>query len=331
MHIVCTNLAGTMASINQLPSGKWRAQVRKSGHKPQSKTFATKSAALRWAKNLEARIELGQVSEFGESFTIESLLNKYARTITPRKKSERAELSRINGLIAALGHIDVRNLSAEEVIDYVDERLETVTSDTIRKDLGTLSHAIDTGMALWRLHMPSNPVATAKRILSVTQTLKPGHARDRRLADDEEGCLLDSNAAHVVGFALETAMRRGEIAAIKPEHRRSPDTLYIPDTKTGVARTIALTPRAAEILDLVGGSFGLKADSITQLFKRACEFYKIEDLRFHDLRHEATSRLFERGLAIQEVASITGHADWKSLKRYTHVKPSDVARKLQDT
>jgi integrase len=56
-------------------------------------------------------------------------------------------------------------------------------------------------------------------------------------------------------------------------------------------------------------------------FRRACQDLGIEDLHFHDLRHEGTSRLFEAGFEIQQVALVTGHKDWKMLRRYTHLKP----------
>lgn len=323
-----------MASINQLASGKWRVQIRVKGHKPQTRSFPSKSAAQLWARNTEAKIHLGQVSDFGESFNVESLLNTYADKITPRKKSRRQELSRIRVMIGLLGHIDVRQLTPSDVIDYVDERLESVVSDTVVKELNTLSHAIVTGMALWGLVMQSNPVVTARSILSVTQSLTPGQRRDRRLRNDEEAELLDSEHGDLFAFALETAMRRGEIAVAKPEHR-SADVLAIPDTKTGKARTIPLSARAIAILDKLeegGGTyFGMRPDSISQAFIRACAHYGIEGLRFHDLRHEATSRLFERGWSIEEVSVMTGHADWRSLKRYTHLNPSDLAKKLQDT
>ena len=61
---------------------------------------------------------------------------------------------------------------------------------------------------------------------------------------------------------------------------------------------------------------------------RAIRRAVIENLRFHDLRHEATTRLFEKGLNIMEVASITGHKDLRMLRRYTHLKAEDLARKL---
>jgi integrase len=95
---------------------------------------------------------------------------------------------------------------------------------------------------------------------------------------------------------------------------------------------VPLSIRAVEILKGVqspreGRVFPIGADAVTRAFDRACRKAGIEDLRFHDQRHEATSRLFEKGLNVMEVASVTGHKTLQMLKRYTHLRPEDIARK----
>jgi integrase len=111
-------------------------------------------------------------------------------------------------------------------------------------------------------------------------------------------------------------------------------TWHIPHTKNGTPRTVPLSSRAVETLQelprrIDGGVWALqRADGITQAFDRIRQQAGINGLNFHDLRHEATSRLFEKGLNIMEVASITGHKDLKMLKRYTHLRAEDLATKL---
>ena len=78
----------------------------------------------------------------------------------------------------------------------------------------------------------------------------------------------------------------------------------------------------------MAGVFGIRADRVSQAFERACKRAGIDGLRFHDLRHEATSRLFEHGLNPMEVATITGHKDLRMLRRYTQLRAEDLARKL---
>lgn len=133
-------------------------------------------------------------------------------------------------------------------------------------------------------------------------------------------------------------MRRGEIAAMDWKQvdlgRRS---LSIPVTKNGSSRTIPLSTTATEILKdqlrgdekpSEGSVWQWTPDYITKEFIRLCQQQGFRDLRFHDLRHEATSRLFERGLSLMEVASITGHKSLQMLNRYTHLSNEHLLAKL---
>jgi integrase len=163
--------------------------------------------------------------------------------------------------------------------------------------------------------------------------------RERRLALGEierlVTALKDSPAGKAaVLLALESGMRRGELANLRWEHvdlRQS--ILHIPQTKTGYPRTIPLSTCAVSVLkglprQLAGSVLNMKQDSITQAFVRACARANLIDLRFHDLRHEATSRLFEKGLNTMQVATVTGHRTLEMLKRYTHLRASDLVAKL---
>jgi integrase len=139
----------------------------------------------------------------------------------------------------------------------------------------------------------------------------------------------------VVRLALETAMRQGELVALRWENvdltRR---IAHLPDTKNGEARTVPLSSTSVEVLRalprrLHGQVFpGLTTEAVKRAFARATRRAGIEDLHFHDLRHEATTRFFELGLNIMEVATITGHKDLRMLRRYTHLKAEDLAKKL---
>ena len=122
-------------------------------------------------------------------------------------------------------------------------------------------------------------------------------------------------------------MRRGEILNIKKEHIRD-DTLLIPITKNGHQRIIPLTKRAKYILHKSKLPFSMSANAVRLAWERLKNKANIKDLHFHDLRHEAISRLFEKGLSIPEVALISGHRDVRMLFRYTHLKAEDVLIKL---
>lgn len=325
-----------MATIRKAPGG-WRAEVRLKGAPKQSKTLRTKAAVTDWARKTEDDIRQGIYIDrsAAEKMTVAKLLKTYQRDITRRKKSASKENSRIGILTTKLGAWSLAALTPERVIEYVDGR--KVAPDTVRKELQTLGHAIDTAMAMWNVSLPANPVTTAKRILRVTRALEAGQHRDRRVSDEELGAItarLRPVPAAAVVFMVETAVRRGELCRIRREHTKD-KILSLPGaiTKTGKPRRIPLSQRAQGVLESLparidGLAFGLKPDSLTQAFSRASRAAGIHDLRIHDLRHEATSRLFERGLSVEEVASITGHSDWRSLKRYTHPDAVKIAAKL---
>jgi len=150
----------------------------------------------------------------------------------------------------------------------------------------------------------------------------------------------------VVSFAVETAMRRSEIASISvKDFDAEKGIVFLADTKNNTSRTVFLTKKAQAILTEVTegkgrneSAFAMVSDNIGKAFIKLCRRAKslsnpdkneaIEDLHFHDLRHEATSRLFEKGLSTEEVMSITGHKTYQMLKRYTHLRNTDLHTKL---
>ena len=124
--------------------------------------------------------------------------------------------------------------------------------------------------------------------------------------------------AAIVTIAVETAMRRSEIAKIQSEDLLPSGIIRIREGKNGRSRVIPIGPIALEnIQNLLSGPTP-KADSISQAFFRACARVGNSGLHFHDLRHEAISRMFERGLTVPEVAAISGHLDFRMLARYSH-------------
>jgi integrase len=327
-----------VASIRKR-DGRWRVQVRKRGHKPQFASFGQKHEALAWARQLESEMERGVfVSRVeAERTTIKELLDRYEVEVTPGKASARREKQRLGQLRHAFGHRFIGQLRAQEVAAYRDQRLaKGLAGATVTKELATLAHAVDTGRREWGIHLPENPVKLVKRPRTA-----PG--RDRRLGTGEEGRLLAACEASrspalpvLVRLAIETAMRLGELLALEWKHvdlqRR---VAFLPHTKNGQSRSVPLSPAAVDLLaswprSLAGRVFPqwTRADSVENVWRRAVARAGLEDLRFHDLRHEATSRLFERGLNPMQVAAITGHKTLQMLKRYTHLRAENLATLL---
>ena len=205
------------------------------------------------------------------------------------------------------------------------------------KDLGLLSAVINTGMTKWGLEnvLGSKPVS----LISKPRAPRP---RDRRLEAGELERLLAAGASPnpwfrvVVLFAIETGTRRGETLSLTWENvHLGKRYVHLPDTKNGDSRDVPLSPQALELLrDLPKDIredqvvFPLHFEALKSSLRRACSKACISDIRFHDLRHEATSRFFEKGLNVMDVSAITGHKDLRILQRYTHLWVEDPARKL---
>ena len=321
------------------PGGKrvWQAHIRRRGYSAQVKTFDTKAEAEAWAVTIESEIARGVfVSRTeAESTTMREALDRYQREIVPGKKNADREGRRVKGLQArTLARRSMASIQGKDIAAFMQQRqAEGAGPNTVRLDLALLSHLFNVARTEWGMASLANPVEMVRK-----PRLPAG--RDRRLVDDELPRLLA--AAHAYGgeigplitWAIETAMRRGEIAAMRWDHLdRKARVLLIPETKTGTPRRVPLSTAALGVLDglprrLDGKVWGMRPDSISQAFERVCKAAGIEGLTFHDLRHEATSRLFEKGLGLMEVASITGHKTMQMLKRYTHLRAEDLVGRL---
>ena len=217
---------------------------------------------------------------------------------------------------------------------YRDERIKSGSSaNTVRLDLAVISHLFEIARKEWGMEGLHNPVKSIRMP-------SPPPGRDRRLQPGEQEKLLESSSAemnHVIRFALETAMRRGELAGMTWEmvdlRKR---TVTIPETKNGQKRIVPLSSVAVAILSerlntrrIDGKVWNIGLDAISQDFAKACQKAGISGLHFHDLRHEATSRLFEKGFDTMEVKTITGHKTLQMLARYTHLRAEDLAERLK--
>lgn len=347
-----------MASIYRR-KGFWRAQICRRGIRI-SHTFDTKADAETWAAKVESEIGRGVFVDHSEAerTTLADALDRYEREVLPQKKSQRSVKSQIKRLKDDLGHLKLAAVTSSVLAKHRDERLGQVNTQTARHDLSLLSRVFNVAVKEWGIPLPhGNPVSQLRM-----PKLPP--ARDRRFAGEEEKKLLE--AAHqyegsrktagpisaIIRFALETAMRRGEIVAMRWDHvNLKTRVLLVPDSKTGEPRRVPLSSVAVKTLQalprrLDNQIWGISADAVTKAFDRICvrarrayeeACTKTKDapdsnflmgIRFHDLRHEATTRLFEKGFNVMEVAAITGHKTLQMLKRYTHLRAEDLAKKL---
>ena len=326
------------------PGGRrvWQAHIRRRGYPAQVRTFDTKAEAEAWAAGIEYEIARGVfVSRAeAESTSLAEALGRYLREITPTKKPSTQSRETIRARVIAeipLARRSLASIKGSDIATFIQERqAEGLGANAIRLDLALLSHVFTVAGSAWGMESLGNPV---KRIRGQRPKLPGG--RTRRLVDDEHQRLVEAASKDqggmigpLITWAIETAMRRGEIAAMRWDHLdRKARVLLIPETKTGTPRRVPLSTAALAVLDglpkrLDGRVWGMRPDSISQAFERVCKVAGIEGLTFHDLRHEATSRLFEKGLNPMQVAAITGHKTLQMLKRYTHLRAEDLVEML---
>ena len=326
-----------MASIRKFKT-KWQAQVRRTGYPTQTRSFERKQDAIAWARRLEASIDQGRAGIPARSqtdVTLGDLLERYRTTITPAKKGSFQEDHRLVRMgRAPIARHRLTHLTSSVAADHRDQRLKLVVPGTVARELSILRHVIEIARSEWGIVMNSNPFADIAMP-------KPSAARTRRLRNGEEASLMRACAkarnplmAPLVRLAIETGMRRSEILRIRAEHvNLLGRTLFIPESKNGEARTVPLNRQA--LLALHGRIssanerlFPLSGNAVRLAWERTNRRAGIDDLRFHDLRHEAISRFFELGLNLPEVALISGHRSPAMLMLYTHVVAEKVASKI---
>jgi len=332
-----------MATIRKRGELQWQAIVKRKGVGFTSKTFLTKKDAEDWAKIKESEMIRGHFinNRDAEKTTLGELIERYRADVLPTKRGNGFSPA-LNALDAAFGRLALSAITSKRVAGYRDKRLKERSPDTARKEINLLSKLIDLAGKEWGITIPINPCKMVSRPAA-------GKARDRRLEGDELKRLLSASKPHmasIIEFGVETAARLGELLSVKwadvDLKRRVMVIRGIDDrgTKNDDAyRAVPLSSRAVETLrnlktmprSIDGRVFywWKASDSFNKSWRRVCKRAGVEGLRFHDLRHEATSRLFEKGVFdSMEVASITGHKTLAMLKRYTHLRAEDLAKKM---
>jgi integrase len=355
-----------MATIVKTPSGTWKAVIRKAGWPTNIKTFRLKKDADDWARRTEDDMVRGVFIQRApaERMTFELALKRYLTEITPTKRplTQNAERKRSAPLLAYFGKYSLAAISAELIAGYRDTRLagedrmkdgrplpKPRAANTVRLELALLGHLFTVALKEWGLGLSFNPVLNIRRP-------SPGPGRNRRLTTDEEKRLFDAVDRHsnpmlgwIARIAIETGMRSSEIATLRCSQvaleRR---IVRLVETKNTLPRTVPLSMAATESFRLALDN-PVRPDDVDLIFfgepgkdgkRRPYNFNKvwgdikkaegISDFKFHDLRHEAVSRLVESGMSDQEVASISGHKSMQMLKRYTHLRAEDLVAKLDN-
>ena len=328
---------GIQTIRNKDGSLSYRAQVRVRGYAPKSKSFRRKTDARLWIESTKTALRAGAaVSTEAERTTLREALQRYLTEITPSRKGARQERVRVKAWLR--NPLAFRFLSQLRGADFAahrdSRRAQGRAENTIAIELKLISKIYKTAAKDWGMEGLRNPVE------NVTM---PGASRkrDRRLTPDEETALMARLSesgpylASLAQLAIETAMRQGELLSLTwQDVDLKSRVAFLKDTKNSEPRDVPLSTRAVEILgglpramDKSARVFPLSQDYVIREFRRACNGAGINNLKFHDLRHEATSRICDK-LPMHEAMRVTGHKTPSMLMRYYHPKAVDLAKKL---
>lgn len=337
-----------MASVIKV-GDKWRAQVRRKGHAPLCRTFRVKAQAEAWARQVEADIDRGRAptpqAVLGRALLLRDVLDAY-RDLRERSRpisDASNEHYMLRHLARGLGERDVMSLTPQDLVGYCTMRKEEGAGPyTCNMEISKLGTALRYAGVSLKLTIP-DVVAPARALLSHLGLIGGGGKRERRPTEDELARICawltaerGEVFADVVRFAVGTAMRRGEIGRLLwTDVDRARRLVLVrnrkhPRQKAGNDQWLPLLGQAWDILQRQPVRpedprvFAVTDSTVSKYFTQACRALSIPDLHFHDLRHEGTSQLFEQGFQIQQVALVTGHKDWRHLRRYTNLRPEDL-------
>lgn len=264
------------------------------------------------------------------TFTVRQALERYAIEVTPAKKGAKVELFRIGkAKTTSLANKSLYMVTPKDALAFMEEI--GGSDNNKRKYASLVSHLYRIAVKRWGMAV-ENPVSGKIEMPS------NGKPRDRRLIGNEAELLfknLSGEAKTIFELAIETSMRRGEILSLEWKNIDLKNlTATLSDTKNGESRAVPLSRVAIKAFKSQtrgianGRVFTITKSQLRDAWESARDSAGIQNIRFHDLRHEATSRLFEKGLNVMEAASVTGHKTLSMLKRYTHLNPTDIAKKL---
>ena len=322
-----------MATIRNR-NGRWQVQVRRSGARSLNRTFTLKNDALIWAREQERIIELeGCVHNDRTKLlhSVSDLIERYKIEIAPTKKSyhiEKHYLAMLQQLPFA--QVPLKQLSTDALQRWVDEhKLKHKPSYTVRI-IGILNRVFNIAIKHWGYPLHHNPI---EKVIKPTQPRQPIRRLGPTVLQKFEN--PKSRLAWIVVFALETAMRRSEIACLKWTDVDIEKRLaHIRQTKNGYSRYIPLSQLAIAAIQNGNAEaetvFGMSSNAIRLAWDRFKKQNHIHGVRFHDLRHEAISRLFEKGLSVPEVAMISGHRTISQLFRYAHGDMNNIIYKINN-
>ena len=325
-----------MATITK-QGDSWKAIVRRVGYPTQTKCFALKSAAEQWARQTELEMVDGKYIAVSKK-TVQSLFERFRDEECPERKGGRWEVVRINAFIRDIGwmKLPINKMNDDVLTKWKDDRLKKVSPATVNREMNLMSTVFKHARQVWKVKLAENPIKQVKRP-------PKGKNRTRRVSEVEYKAIVKCcstavresvvwYAGKMFVFCIETAMRLGEASALLwSDVHLDQRYLVVRDSKNTDSRHVPLSTTVIKLLSELPKNdefvFPPKKGSIGTEFRMVTADLQIEDLHFHDTRHEGVSRLAKK-FDVLQLAKIIGHRDINSLMIYYNPTVEDLAGKL---
>ena len=325
----------------------WRAQITRKGFPTQTKSFKTNMAARTWARKIEYEMDTGSfvVTEEDRSHNLDYIIDQLIFSFERFGEIIAApKLTQLNQMKKYFGSLSVHDLTVEDILEFAAMRRKTIKPSTLQQQIYYLSQAIRNS----RIKMEEDVVAIAKEELTRKRKIAGSKTRRRRLYPGEYELLIDGAyqkfhqpwIIHAIDIAIESAMRQGEIHALKRQDidfKRSTIQLLRKDAREEGGKRLCVIPllagvreaflRAQNYFGTRDNLFHVKTSSaIGDTFAKLTKYVGIEDLRFHDLRHEALWRLIRiKKMRVEEAIIISGHSSIDQLLDYVNLSYEDLS------
>jgi len=320
----------------------WQAIVKSKGRPTQQKTFKTKAAASAWGRRIEASMDNGSWIDTRETRSVlmenvvDDLIYSFERFGIEVAGPKLGQLNQIKSYFAG---VSIHDMTFDDVLDFAALRRKTVGPSTLQTQMYYLKQAVVNSRIKTELSVVDMAIDELKKKKIIMGSVR----RDRRLEPGEYDALMMEAGGHwisvAIDIALESAMRQSEIHRLKwsdIDNNRGVIQLMRKDKHAETGQSKQEIPLLKGVRDVLLRSQNMirtgpnlvpvkRAASISDTFAKIRKKAGIEDLRFHDLRHEAISRMFERGMRVEQVRVVSGHRTLEQLSRYVNLRAEDLA------
>lgn len=317
----------------------------------ESRTFDKLKTAKKWEKQREKEIDADIAAgrrpqkRSAQRITLGDAIDKYIAESLKEIGDTKAQVLRTIRNEYDIAAMRCDQITSPDIVKFAREILDRPNVDSSATVLNYMSHlsaVFNLARPMWGFQLDAQSMKDAQIVCSKMGITAKSEERTRRPTLKEVDRLMahfqqatETNSRtmpmHIVtAFAIFSTRRQAEICRItwedyEPEHKRVlVRKMKNPGEKGGVDTWVELPDPCCAIIDAMPKNkdqiFPFNSGTVSRRFTEVCKVLGIEDLRFHDTRHDGTSRLAEMGRTVPQLAAVTGHRSWKSLERYTHVR-----------